>query len=145
MYSSWHRDSSHAVRSCAVARRGQEPHSRASSSVPGYCAASSIRDFRVPLCQLEQTARTDCGRGGSGRAKIQPGRRTGYCSVLGPLTGHHRDLLATPMTVDEVFARMCYTEFFNSCMCMIERWDGIHPQRLIVATNSENVEWFKHA
>ena len=75
----------------------------------------------------------------------QPGRGTGYCSVLGPLPGHHRDLLATPMTVDEVFARMCYTEFFNSCMCVIERWDGIHPQRLIVAANSENVEWFKHA
>jgi hypothetical protein len=30
-------------------------------------------------------------------------------------------------------------------LCAIERLDGIHPKRLIVATNSENVEWFKHA
>jgi hypothetical protein len=83
--------------------------------------------------------------GAYGLKRNKPGRRTGYCSVLGPLPGHHRDLLATPMTVDEVFARMCYTEFFNSCLCAIERLDGIHPKRLIVATNSENVEWFKHA
>jgi hypothetical protein len=63
MYSSWHRASSNAVRSCTVARRGQEPHSCASSSVPGYCAASSIRDFRMPLCQFEQTAE-EAGAGG---------------------------------------------------------------------------------
>ena len=49
------------------------------------------------------------------------------------------------MTVDQVFARMCYTEFFNSCLCAIERWDCVHPKRLIVAANSENVEFFKHA
>ncbi len=49
--------------------------------------------------------------------RIQPARRSGYCSVLGLLPGHHRDLLATPTTVDEVFARMCYNEFFNSSLC----------------------------
>jgi hypothetical protein len=96
----------------------------------------------VPLCQSEETEEE---AGAYGLKRIQPVRRTGYCSVLGLLPGHHRDLLATPMTVDEVFARMYYTEFFDSCMCVIERWDGIHPQRLTVATNSENVEWFKHA